>query len=296
MMRPIAFALALAIAAAFAASCLFVVDQRDSVVLFSMGKIEDVVSTPGIHVKWPAPFENVLPVDMRTRNLDSVGATRFSSADPQGVMLAWSLQWRVRDAALFVRRFGGVEGRARDRLQSAVRGALAGPVATMHLAQLLGADGDKATEQVRKALMTSLAASGIEPLQLQLTRVVYAPNTAQSVYARMDAQQRNAAATLRAQAKAEADTIRAEGDKQRADILATAYRKSQSIMGDGDAKAAASYAASFGQDPKFAAFFRSLQAYRATFSKRSDVMVFDTSSDFFRYMRNPSDQPARAKR
>ncbi len=295
MMRPIAFVLALAIAAALAASCLFVVDQHDSAVLFSMGTIEHGVDAPGLHFKWPTPFENVLYVDMRPRIEDSAGSVRFSTAGTPGVMLAWSLRWRVRDPVRFVRRFGAVDRRADAWLQSAVHTALAAQVRSLNVAQLVGAPGDKAAQAAGEALVASVAASGIEPLNLQITRVSYAPDVAQSVYAQMGARQRTAAVTLRAQAQAEADTIRAEADKQRADILAAAYQKSQSIMGDGDAKAAQAYAASFGQDPKFAAFFRSLQAYRASFSKRSDVMVFDTSSEFFRYMRGAASAPARGK-
>lgn len=295
MMRSIAFVLALAIAAALAASCIFVVDQRDSAVLFSMGRIEEVVDAPGLHLKWPAPFENVLYVDMLPRNLDSTGTASFSTAGDPELKLGWSLRWRVRDPARFVQRFGDVQGRAGDRLQAVVRAALAGQVATLRLPQLIGTPGDKAAQAACKALAVSLAASGIEPLDLQLTRVSYAPGAAQAVYARMGTQQRNAAVTLRTKLQAEADTIRAEADKQQADILAAAYRKSQSVMGDGDARAAQAYAASFGQDPKFAAFFRSLQAYRASFAKRGDVMVFDTSSEFFRYMRSPDGEPARGK-
>ena len=104
----------------------------------------------------------------------------------------------------------------------------------------------------------------------------------------MESERKAIASERRSEGFAEAEKIRANADRQREGILAQAYRKAQTIKGDGDARAAAAYAASFGQNPEFASFYRSLQAYRESFNKRSDVIVADPQSEFFRYFRAPN--------
>jgi modulator of FtsH protease HflC len=107
-----------------------------------------------------------------------------------------------------------------------------------------------------------------------------------SVYRRMQSERNRVANELRSQGSAESEKIRADADRQREVIVAEAYRDAQKVKGEGDAKASALYADAFGRDPQFAQFYRSLEAYRASFRSKSDVMVLDPSSDFFRAMRN----------
>jgi membrane protease subunit HflC len=116
----------------------------------------------------------------------------------------------------------------------------------------------------------------------------------------MEAERKRVANELRSTGAAEGEKIRADADRQREVIVAEAYRDAQKVQGDGDAKASAIYAESFGRDPQFAQFYRSLEAYRATFRSKSDVMVIDPSGEFFKAMRGPGREsgaaPARPKK
>ncbi len=127
---------------------------------------------------------------------------------------------------------------------------------------------------------------GIEVIDVRIKRVDFSPNITESVYRRMESERTRVANELRSTGGADGEKIRADADRQRDIIVAEAYRDAQKTMGEGDAKASAIYAESFGKDPQFAAFYRSLQAYRTTFRSKSDVMVLDPSSDFFKSMRS----------
>ena len=101
----------------------------------------------------------------------------------------------------------------------------------------------------------------------------------------MEAERKRVANELRSTGAAEGEKIRADADRQREVTLANAYREAQKVKGEGDAEAARNYAESFGKDQQFAQFYRSLDAYKTSFNKKSDVMVLDPSSDFFKAMR-----------
>ena len=104
----------------------------------------------------------------------------------------------------------------------------------------------------------------------------------------MEAERQQVANQLRSTGAAEGEQIRASADRQREVTLANAYREAQKVKGEGDAEAARTYAEAFGRDPAFAQFYRSLEAYKTSFAKKSDVMVMDLSSDFFKAMRSSS--------
>ncbi len=115
---------------------------------------------------------------------------------------------------------------------------------------------------------------------------IFPPEISDSVYRRMEAERKRVANELRATGNAESEKIRADADRQRQVILADAYRDAQRIKGEGDAKASALYAAAFGRNPEFYSFYRSLEAYKQSFKNKSDVMVLDPSSAFFKYLKS----------
>jgi len=125
---------------------------------------------------------------------------------------------------------------------------------------------------------------GVDVVDVRITRVDYVEAITESVYRRMEAERKRVANELRSTGTAEGEKIRADADRQREVIVANAYRDAQKIKGEGDAQAAATYSEAFGRDPQFAQFYRSLEAYKQSFNKKSDVMVLDPSSDFFRAM------------
>jgi modulator of FtsH protease HflC len=132
-------------------------------------------------------------------------------------------------------------------------------------------------------------------MDVRIKRVDFVANITDSIYSRMVAERKQVANQLRATGSADGEKIRADADRQRDVIVAEAYRDAQKVKGEGDAKASIVFAESFGRDPQFAKFYRSLEAYRASFRSKSDVMVMDPSSDFFQSMRGAGTAAAAKK-
>jgi membrane protease subunit HflC len=139
---------------------------------------------------------------------------------------------------------------------------------------------------VRERAGNDAGSYGIEIIDVRLKRVELPQEVSESVYRRMDAERKSVASQLRSQGFSEAEKIRAGADREREVIIAEAYRDAQRVKGDGDAKAAAIYAKAFSENPEFYSFYRSLDAYRASFKNKSDVLVLDPNSEFFKYFRN----------
>ena len=281
---------------AAASSSLFVVQRGQAGAVYAMGRVERVLQRPGLYLKWPSPMENVVLLDQRVLTLRSERADSFPTSDKHDLVLRWFVKWRIADPSSYLRSFGDNESAAEDRLASAMRSQLGAEIASMSLQSVLREQDARIPQQLRMQLSKTLHASGIDVTDAGLTEVDYTADATDSVYRRMAAARKLVAGQIRAEGQAQADKIRAEADRQREVLLAQAYRKAQTLKGEGDAQAASIYAASFGKDPEFAAFYRSLEAYRASFDSRRDVMVLDPSSDFFRFMRNPDGKPAAAPR
>ncbi|HRE17075.1 MAG TPA: protease modulator HflC, partial [Rhodocyclaceae bacterium] len=145
---------------------------------------------------------------------------------------------------------------------------------------------DKIMDEMREKADKDARTIGVQIVDVRLKRVELTGEVSESVYRRMEAERKRVANELRSEGSAEAEKIRADADRQREVIIAEAYRDAQIVRGEGDAKAAAIYGQAFGQNPEFYAFYRSLEAYRNSFKSKSDVMVIDPTSDFFKYMKN----------
>lgn len=275
------------LALAAASSSLFVVQRGQVGAVYSMGKVERVESEPGLYLKWPSPLENLVLLDRRVLSLRSAQPDTFATSGKDNVVVSWFVKWRVADPRSFLQNFGDSETSADDRLGAAVRSSLGADLGAMDLHAVLAAQGTELPRKLRTQVDAALRASGIEVVDVGLTQLDYATDATDATYRRMAAARELLADQTRAQGQAEADKIRAGADKEREVLLAQAYRKAQTLKGEGDAEAARIYAESFGKDPEFAAFYRSLEAYRESFNHRSDVMLLDPSSTFFRYMRSP---------
>jgi modulator of FtsH protease HflC len=281
-MNKIGFVLSgLVLALIVLASTLFVVDQRQFGVLYSFGKIKEVITEPGLRFKLPQPFQNVVFLDRRVLTLDSPETGALQTAEKKNLVVDWLLKWRISDPQQFIRTFSGATSLAgaENRLTSVVQDALKNEINTRTVRDVLATDRDKVMQAVQKRLVDDAKNFGIE--------IVDVPGSVtESVYQRMQSERRQVANELRSTGAAEAEKIRADADRQREVIVAEAYRDAQKIKGEGDARAAALYNSAFAQDVQFAQFYRSLEAYKASFAKKSDVMVVDPSNDFFRTMRN----------
>jgi membrane protease subunit HflC len=151
---------------------------------------------------------------------------------------------------------------------------------------VLSAEREKIMRDVQGRLADEAKAFGIDIVDVRVKRVDFVADITDAVYRRMESERKQVANELRAQGNAEAEQIRADADRQREIILAEAYRDAQNVRGQGDARAAAIYASAFNQNPEFFAFYRSMEAYRATFRGRNDLMLLDANSDFLRYFRD----------
>ena len=269
-----------------AASMLFVVDQRQVAVIYSLGEIKEVATEPGLKFKLPPPFQNVVFLDKRVQTLDSPETRPIFTAEKKSLVIDWLVKRRITEPRQFIRNNGADFRNLETRLSPVVQAAFNEEITKRTVRSMLAGERDKVMNDVRSRLADEAKAFGIEIVDVRIKRVDFVADITDSVYRRMESERKQVANELRAQGQADAEKIRADADRQREVIIAEAYRDAQKIKGEGDAKASALYADAFGRDPQFAQFYRSLDAYRATFRSRSDVMVLDPSNEFFRAMRS----------
>ncbi|KAB0579964.1 protease modulator HflC [Ideonella dechloratans] len=267
-----------------AASTMFVVDQRKVAVVYMLGEIKEVITEPGLKFKLPL-FQNVVFLDRRIQTLDSPESRPIFTAEKKSLIIDWLVKWRIREPRQFIRNNGTDIRVLENRLSPVVQAAFNEEVTKRTVGGVLATEREKVMNDVKKRLVDEAASFGIEILDVRIKRVDFVANITDSVYRRMESERKQVANELRSQGQAEGEKIRADADRQREVIIAEAYRDAQKIKGEGDAQASALYGDAFGKDPQFAQFYRSLEAYRATFHSKSDVMVVDPSSDFFKAMR-----------
>ena len=270
-------------------STVFVVDQRKYAIVFALGQIKEVVREPGLHFKLPPPFQNVVYLDNPIMTIETPDAERFITAEKMNILVDSFVKWRIGRAEsqpkLYYVTFGGDENRARDRMSQIVKAALNEEITKRTVGEVISGQRGKVMEAIRAKVVAESAQIGVEIIDVRLKRVEYVEQINNSVYERMKAERMRVANELRSTGSADSEKIRADADRQRAVILAEAYRDAEEIRGEGDAKASAIYADAFGKNPEFYKFYRSLEAYRATFKNHGDVMVMDSSSDFFKYFK-----------
>ena len=278
-------------------STLFVVDQRQFAVVYALGEIKEVVTEPGLKVKWPPPFQNVVFLDRRMQTLDSPETRPIFTAEKKSLVIDWLVKWHITDARQFIRNNGVDIRNVENRLTPIVQAAFNEEVTKRTVRAVLSAEREKVMQDVRGRLADEAKSFGIEVSDVRIKRVDFAPTITDSIYRRMESERKRVANELRSTGTADGEKIRADADRQREVIVAEAYRDAQKVKGEGDAKASALFADSFGRDPQFAAFYRSLDAYRASFRSKSDVMVVDPASEFFKAMRGtPAPAAAAAKK
>jgi membrane protease subunit HflC len=278
---------------ALLSSMLFVVDQRQFGVVYALGEIKRVITEPGLNFKLPPPFQNVTYLDRRLLTLDSVDAEPMLTAEKQRVVIDWYVRWRVIDPTQYIRNVGLDESAGANQLNRVVRNAFQEEVNRRTVKDLLSLKRDALMTDVKREVLDVVKGSdaarrwGVDVIDVRITRVDYVEAITESVYRRMEAERKRVANELRSTGAAEGEKIRADADRQREVTIANAYRDAQKIKGEGDADASRLYAESFGRDAQFAQFYRSLDAYKASFNKKSDVLVLDpSSSDFFKAMRS----------
>ena len=281
---------------ALASSMLFVVDQRQFGVVYALGQIKEVITEPGLNFKLPPPFQNVSYIDKRLLTLETSDTEPMLTAEKQRVVIDWYVRWRISEPSQYIRNVGLSEAEGANQLNRVVRNAFQEEVNKRTVKELLATK----REAIKAEVLSKVKGDkpwGVDVVDVRITRADYVDAITESVYRRMEAERKRVANELRSTGAAEGEKIRADADRQREVAVANAYRDAQKIKGEGDAEAARIYAEAFGRDPQFAQFYRSLDAYKASFAKKSDVMVLDpASSEFFKIFRGSSTAaPAPAK-
>ncbi len=273
---------------ALASSMLFVVDQRQFGVVYALGQIKEVITEPGLNFKLPPPFQNVSYIDKRLLTLDSTDAEPMLTAEKQRVVIDWYVRWRIINPSEYIRNVGLDERAGANQLNRVVRNAFQEEINKRTVKDLLSLKREALMADVKTEVLQVVRGAkpwGVDVVDVRITRVDYVDAITESVYRRMEAERKRVANELRSTGAAEGEKIRADADRQREITIANAYRDAQKIKGEGDGQAASIYNEAFGRDPQFAQFYRSLDAYKTSFAKKSDVMVIDPSSDFFKAMR-----------
>ena len=268
-----------------ASMSLFTVDQRERAIVFQLGEVKEVITGPGLHFKWPL-IQNVRYFDARILTLDTPDAERYITSEKKNLLVDSFVKWQITDVRQYYISIGD-EAQAQTRISQTVNATLREEFGKHTVHEVVSEDRNEIMKTVRERANQDAKKIGVEIIDVRLKRVDLPQEVSESVYKRMDAERKSVANQLRSEGSAAAERIRAEADKEREVIIANAYKDAQRVKGEGDAKAAAAYAQAFGQNPEFYAFYRSLEAYRSSFNNRSDVLVLEPNSDFFKYLKGP---------
>lgn len=267
------------------AMSIFTVDQRQFALVFQLGEVKQVITEPGLSFKIPM-IQNVRYFEKRIITLDNNEPERFITSEKKNVLVDSFIKWRIVDPKLYYISVGGDEARAKIRLNQTVNAGLREEFGKRLVHDVISGERDKIMDQMREKADIDARTIGVQIVDVRLKRVELPNEVSDAVYRRMEAERKRVANELRSEGSAEAEKIRADADRQREVIIAEAYRDAQKAKGEGDAKATSIYAQAFSPNPEFYAFYRSLEAYRASFRNKSDILVVEPSSEFFKYMKN----------
>jgi len=294
MQRSFPYLIGLVIVLAILSSCVFIVRERDSALVFALGEVRETITEPGLYFKLPPPFENVVFLDKRLQTIESKDPERIQTAEKKNLLIDSFVKWRIVDPRLFYVTFGSNTRAAEERLSAQIRDALNASVNVRTVKQVVSNERGAIMQEMLHNVDARAKPLGVDVVDVRLRRIDFAPEISESVYRRMEAERKEEANRLRATGAADSEKIRAQADRQREELLATAYAQAQGIKGEGDASAAAIYNKAYSKNPQFYSFYKSLDAYKEIFSKPSDLMVLSPKSDFFKFWETPKGKGATA--
>ena len=266
------------------AVAIFTVHEREKAILLQLGKVVRSDYTPGLYFKVPF-VQKVRKFDARIQSLDAAPEP-FLTSEKKNVLVDAFVRWRIEDVETFYTSTRGSVARANSRLEQIIRRGLKDEFGKRTIQEVVSGERAAIMDILTVTANEELAEDfGIEIVDVRVKRIDLPPEISSSVYRRMAAERQRVARELRAQGSEEAKRIRARAEREREVILAEADRDSRQIRGQGDAKAAETYAKAYSQNPEFFALSRSLSAYQSTFTDRSDILLLQPDSDFFRYFR-----------
>lgn len=266
-------------------SSLFVVNESQSAIVLNLGKVVRSDLKPGLHFKLPV-IEQVRKFDRRLLTLDD-NPERYLTSEKKDVEVDFFVKWKIKDVTAFYRATsGGNEEAAEQRLTPIVKNALRNDINQLTLQQVVSSGRNEVTKRLLKQINTGAATLGIEVVDVRIKRINFPQDSEilDSVFDRMSTERQQVANALRAEGQELAESVRAEAERESQVILAEAQRDAQKVRGSGDGEVARISAAAYGQDAEFYAFYRSLEAYKASLADGKTTMVLDPDSEFLKYM------------
>jgi len=268
------------------AMSVYTIDQRKAAIKFQLGEVVAVQTDPGLYFLVPV-MQNVRLYDTRIQTLEARDPERFLTSENRNVLVDSFVKWRVVDVRQYYVSVRGDSLQAEARISQTVNDALRAEFAKRTVHDVVSGEREKIMTTVADKVDKDVKGIGVEIVDVRLKRVDLVPEISSDVYRRMESERKRVANELRATGQAEGEKIKADADRQRQVIVAEAYRDAQRVKGDGDAQASRIYAEAFQRNPEFYSFYRSLEAYRTGMRNKSDVMVLDPSSEFFKYFKGP---------
>lgn len=264
---------------------VYTVTELERAVLLEFGRVVENDIEPGLH--FMLPFVNeVRKFDSRVLTLDAA-PERFLTLEKKAVIVDSFAKYRVADVQTYYTSTMGDERAAQLLLQQRINTGLRNQISKRSMHEVVSGERDLLMTELTKALdVVTRKDLGIEIVDIRVKRIDLPPEVSQSVYDRMNTEREIEAREHRAKGQELAVGIVADADRQQVVIRAEAYRTAEQTRGEGDAESARIYANAYNQDKEFYRFYRSMEAYRNTFSSKADVLLIDTKSDFFRYLNN----------
>src|SRR5690554_3043597 len=275
---------ALLVAGFAVASSVFVVKQTERAVMLQFGDVVRSDIPPGLHFKIPY-VNTVRKFDARILTVDAT-PQRYLTLEQKALLVDSYAMWRIVDVQRFYTATSGDESRANSLLAQRVNDGLRNKVGERDLQEVVSGQRDQLMMQLTEELNTYTANEyGIEVIDVRVKRIDLPDDVRSSVYERMTSERQREAQQLRSRGSELAIGIEADADRQEAVLLVEAYRDAERIRGEGDAQAAATYANAYTQNEEFYAFTRSIDSYQQSFSSKSDILLMDPDSDYFKYLR-----------
>ena len=279
-----AFLIAIAASLVVLGNTLYVISDFERGITTRFGEIIESDIESGIHYKMPF-IDEVLRFDARILTVDAQPASFFTIEKKRLIVDSYA-KWRISDVETYYRALKGNERTAENRLAKRINDGLRNQFGTRTLREVVSGERDLLMKNITEDLnSTVLGSLGIEIVDVRVKRIDLPQEVSSQVFRRMTAERDKEAQELRSTGKEKAERIRASADRKRTIEIANAYKDAEELRGEGDAKAAGIYAEAYQQDAEFYSFMRSLNAYKAAFSNKGDIMLIEPDSQFFKYLK-----------
>ena len=262
-------------------SMMFTVYETQQAMILQLGKPKEIIKAPGLHWKWPAPFETVELFEKRILSLDA-HPEEVIALDKKRLVVDSIARYKINDPLKFYQTVGTVAG-AESRLSTVITSSLRRVLGRATLRDTVSGDRAEQMRQIAEFVNQEAKSFGIETVDVRIKRADLPVANSQAIFRRMQTERQRIAKETRAEGAERAQQIRATAEKERTVMLAEAKRDAEILRGEGEGQRTKIFAEAFNQDPEFFALYRSLQAYRTALGNGDTTMVLSPDSDFFRY-------------